>query len=139
MTDSAFDAWKTRAAATPIVAVAERLGLALKTVTGGRGRPIEMAGACPRCGGDDRFSLNTRKNVFNCRHCGEGGHGGIDLAMFARGVEFLAACELITGDPPPDRETRLTASERDRFEREARELAEAQAKREAEANEFREN
>ena len=35
----------------------------------------EFAGPCPSpsCGGRDRFSINTRKQVFNCRGCGVGG------------------------------------------------------------------
>jgi hypothetical protein len=38
-----------------------------------KGGPVEFAGPCPKCGGRDRFSINTKKGVFNCRGCGVGG------------------------------------------------------------------
>lgn len=138
MTTTAFDAWHQRAATTPIATAAEQLGLTLRRVTGGRGGPIEMAGPCPRCGGDDRFAVNARKSVFNCRQCGGKGHGAIDLAIFARDVSFLQACELLTGEPPPDRGAQLTDADRQRWQREAAELAERRAHEEEEENSFRE-
>lgn len=143
MTSSAFDAWKHRAATTPIATAAEHLGLQLKVVQGRRGSPIEKAGPCPRCGGDDRFAINTQKSVFLCRKCGGKGHGAIDLAIFARDLEqagagFLQACELLTGEPPPDRGTQLTDADRERFERQARELAARNAREEEEENSYRE-
>jgi hypothetical protein len=56
---------------------------------------------CPRCGGDDRFAVNERKNVFICR----GGDGGRDvggdaiaLAQHLDGTDFLVACETVTGE-----------------------------------------
>ena len=66
---------------------------------------IERVGPCPKCGhdpkkgerGSDRFSINTQKNVFNCRRCGIKGEGVISLVMEVRGVEFVPACEIITG------------------------------------------
>jgi phage/plasmid primase-like uncharacterized protein len=30
---------------------------------------IERCGPCPKCGGNDRFSINTLKGVWNCRNC----------------------------------------------------------------------
>jgi hypothetical protein len=33
----------------------------------------EYCGPCPKCGGRDRFSINTRKQLFNCRGCRKGG------------------------------------------------------------------
>jgi hypothetical protein len=33
-----------------------------------RGR-VDRCGPCPRCGGTDRFSINTKKQCWNCRHC----------------------------------------------------------------------
>lgn len=65
----------------------------------GRG---DMAGPCPNSdcpdgGGTDRFSINTRKNVFNCRKCGISGEGVISLVMATEHVEFARACEIITG------------------------------------------
>jgi DNA primase len=60
----------------------------------------EYAGPCPQCGGTDRFSINTAKQVFNCRHCKKGGDV-IELVMFADGIDFRSAVEKITGSPPP--------------------------------------
>ena len=61
---------------------------------------IERSGPCPVCGGDDRFSISTRKQVFNCRVCKAGGDV-IDLVRFIDGAEFTHAVETLTGEPPP--------------------------------------
>ena len=63
-----------------------------------RGNGAERTGPCPRCGGDDRFSINTAKQVFNCRHCGVGGDV-IALVQHLDGVDFHAACRTLAGDP----------------------------------------
>jgi len=63
------------------------------TLSKGRDR----SGPCPKCGGSDRFSINTLKDVFNCRQCGISGQGVIKLVMLANDLEFVPACELITG------------------------------------------
>lgn len=60
-------------------------------------RGIDRAGPCPKCGGTDRFAIHTKKNTFNCRGCGISGAGVIDLVMATEGVEFVAACEIVTG------------------------------------------
>jgi hypothetical protein len=60
-------------------------------------RGIDRAGPCPKCGGDDRFAIHTKKNTFNCRGCGIHGAGVIDLVMQTEGLEFVKACEVITG------------------------------------------
>lgn len=64
----------------------------------------ELAGSCPKCGGTDRFSINTKDQVFNCRGCAKGGKGPIDLTMFIDGTELDAAVEKLTGKPPPKTE-----------------------------------
>jgi hypothetical protein len=97
--DDAFE--KQRAADADIIDVAAQLGAKLKP--GKR----ERAGPCPRCGGDDRFSVNIAKQIFNCR--GAGGGRVVDMVMHVRAVEYLAACEIITGEAPPARGTQLTA------------------------------
>jgi hypothetical protein len=102
MTDDAFEAWKQRAAAADIHDVATRL---LGVKFAGRARR-EMAGPCPRCGGEDRFSINTVKQVFLCR--GAGGGNVVSMAMHVLGVEYLAACEVINGEAPPARGSQLT-------------------------------
>jgi phage/plasmid primase-like uncharacterized protein len=57
-----------------------------------RGQP------CPMCGGKDRFSVNTRKQVFNCRGCGVVGNV-IELGKVLDGVEFLEAIAPLAGEP----------------------------------------
>ena len=60
-------------------------------------RGIDRAGPCPVCGGTDRFAIHIRKNTFLCRQCGISGVGVIDLVMRTEGVEFVPACEIVTG------------------------------------------
>jgi DNA primase len=92
--DGQFDAWVQRARAVPIENEIERRGVTLRRVG------LERVGACPKCGGDDRFSINTKKQVWNCRECEKGGDA-IALAMHLDGSDFLLACETVTGEPPP--------------------------------------
>lgn len=131
--EAAFDDWKRRAAEADIldVALGGTVGAKLRKVTAS-----EHAGPCPACGGEDRFSVNVRKQVFNCR--GAGGGGVIDMVMHACGCDFLAACELITGAPPPGGASAVKPeSEEDRAARlEAR--AQREREREAEDNVYRE-
>lgn len=56
----------------------------------------EMVGPCPRCGGRDRFSINSAKQVFFCRHCQAKG-GVIDLTMWLRDCSFPDALEWLCG------------------------------------------
>ena len=58
---------------------------------------IDRCGPCPRCGGHDRFSLNTRKQVFFCRGCDARGNV-IDLVRLIEGCDFREAVERLTGD-----------------------------------------
>jgi hypothetical protein len=76
-------------------------GIRLRRVNG-----IEFEGPCPNCGGDDRFSINTRKQVFNCRGCGARG-GAIDLEMFLSGSSLPETVKRLTGGRAPS--SRLTA------------------------------
>ena len=89
-----YDAWIAKARAVPIEREIERRGIKLN----GNGR--ERAGPCPVCGGDDRFSINTGKAVWNCRGCGKGGDI-VSLVEHLDGVDFIAACTTLTGEPPP--------------------------------------
>ena len=91
---AAFDLWKTKALSVPIQDELARRGIRL------RGK-IERAGPCPKCGGNDRFSINTAKQLFNCRHCGVGGNV-IDLVCHLDGADFKTACATLTGEPPPN-------------------------------------
>lgn len=96
--DAAFEEWIERAKAAPIKDVAEHLGARLKRAG------HEWVGLCPACGGDDRFSINTKKAVFNCR--GSKGGSVLDMVMHVNGGDFLSACEFINGEPPPRGESR---------------------------------
>ena len=86
-----FNEWVGRARSVPIEREIDRRGIKL------RGK-IERVGPCPKCGGDDRFSINTKKNVWNCRGCGIGGDV-IDLVKFLDGVDFIDACKRLFGEP----------------------------------------
>jgi hypothetical protein len=54
---TAFDDWVTRARAVPIERELERRGIHLSG-------KIDRCSPCPRCGGDDRFSINVKKNYL---------------------------------------------------------------------------
>jgi hypothetical protein len=58
---------------------------------------IEQTGPCPRCGGTDRFSINTAKQVWNCRGCARGGDV-IELVMHLDSVDFGDACRSLIGE-----------------------------------------
>jgi hypothetical protein len=64
-----------------------------------RGNGAERVGPCPNCGGTDRFAVNTKKNVFNCRGCGGKGDA-IALVRFLDGVTFNDAVISMTGGNP---------------------------------------
>jgi putative DNA primase/helicase len=96
MRTPAWDAWTERARAVRIEDEAARRGIRLN---GGAGKN-ERCGPCPQCGGEDRFSINTKKQVFNCRGCGKSGDA-IALVEFLDGVDFVRACETLTGEPAP--------------------------------------
>jgi hypothetical protein len=59
---------------------------------------IERSGPCPKCGGDDRFSINTKKQIFHCRGCDTGGDV-IALVRHLDGVDFPTALTTLTGEP----------------------------------------
>jgi putative DNA primase/helicase len=84
-----------RARAVPVEAELERRGNRL------RGRK-QLAGPCPKCGGTDRFSVNTRKMLWHCRGCSKGG----DVIALVRHLDdssFAAAIETLTGAQRPHR------------------------------------
>jgi DNA primase len=90
---SAFEHWKKQARAVPIMDEIVRRGVKLKR----EGK--EFIGPCPLCRGDDRFAVNTKKEVWNCRGCGVGGDV-IDLVRHLDSVEFLEACTTLAGPAP---------------------------------------
>ena len=89
---NALQRWADKARALLIQNEIDRRGIKLR---GG----IERCGPCPVCGGDDRFSINTEKQVWNCRGCGKGGDV-IDLARHIDGSDFTAACTNLAGEQP---------------------------------------
>jgi hypothetical protein len=60
---------------------------------------VERVGPCPVCGGIDRFSVNTRKQLWNCRGCERGGDA-IALVQHLDGCSFVEAVRLLAGDGP---------------------------------------
>lgn len=132
--DTLFKEWKALAKKVDILAAARKHGRTLKR----QGR-AEWVGPCRACGGRDRFGVNTRKQWFNCR--GFGGGDVIKMVMHLEGVDFNAACELLTGTPPPRGESTLDRAEiarrRERLERESAERATRQAREQAEDDERR--
>jgi phage/plasmid primase-like uncharacterized protein len=80
-----------RAREADILAVAQRY-TKLK-----RACASEFVGACPACGGHDRFAVNTKKRVWNCRRCGNGGDA-IRLLQHAIGATFVQAIEMLSGE-----------------------------------------
>jgi hypothetical protein len=71
--------------------VAQRGGLGLKRFGG------ELVGACPQCGGRDRFAVSIRKQIFLCRGCGRSG----DVIAFVQHIDncdFRTAVQTLGGD-----------------------------------------
>jgi putative DNA primase/helicase len=93
--NAAFESWVQRARNVPIERELERRGVQLNG-----GNQIEREGPCPVCGGNDRFSINTKKQVFNCRGCGKGGDV-IELVRHLDDADFIAACTTLVGESPP--------------------------------------
>ena len=66
-----------------------------------RGRGVDRCGPCPVCGeGDDRFHINTKKQVFGCRQCGGKGDV-IELTTFLDGCDRVTAITKLAGEPMP--------------------------------------
>ncbi len=83
---------------------------------------VNMTGPCPRCGGDDRFSIHKPTGKWNCRGCCVGGHDVISLVSHSEGRKFADACERITGRAPADKIDPKKADEIKRQASMAREL-----------------
>ena len=93
------------ARAVKIEAEIARRGISLKSVGG------ELVGPCPVCGGDDRFAISIKKQLWNCRICGVGGDI-IDWVRHHDRHDFASAIARLTGKSfrtrtePPKREQR---------------------------------
>lgn len=120
MTVSAdFDAWKEEALARDIKEVADGFGAKLQR------SGHEWVGPCCVCGGTDRFSIDPKKRIFNCRKGGKGGDV-IALTQYVMGCDFVQAVQELTGRPPPGRDA-LPATEEEKAAR-ARRRAENEAR-----------
>lgn len=81
----------------------------------------ELVGPCPSCGGTDRFSVNVKSGVYNCRSCGGG--DPIALVRLVMGLDFMGAVEFLEGA----REAEIDPAELER----RRKLREDQARKDA--------
>ena len=103
MRPAAWDAWVAKARSVRIEDECSRRGI----VFNGQAGKTERCGPCPKCGGDDRFAVNTKKQVFNCRGCSARGDV-IAFVQFLDHSDFARAVEALTGEPPPKRVAKLT-------------------------------
>src|SRR5436305_15198625 len=85
--------WTNRARAVPIADEVHRRNLKLKRVGD------ELVGPCPKCAGDDRFAVNIKKKLWNCRGCNIGGDT-LQLVEHLDEVDFKAAWERLTVSQP---------------------------------------
>ena len=81
-------------------------------------------GACPNCGGDDRFAINTQKNMFNCRKCDTAGKTALSFVQQILNLNGYEALTFIAGDREayydPEKAAKLRRkAERDRTRLEA--------------------
>jgi len=97
MTASSPDDRIARARAVRIEDEIRRRGITLK------GNSAEREGPCPKCGGVDRFSINVKEQVWNCRGCKTKKIKGdvIGLVQWLDGCNFVHACKTLNGEPPP--------------------------------------
>lgn len=126
--DGAWREWIDEARRMPVASFCASRGIKFRA--GDEGQPCPA----PGCGGIDRFSVNTRKNVWRCRFSGLAGDA-IALAQHLDGSDFLGACEAVVGRPPPGRDSAETQAQR--AEREARIAAREQQRIAAEADQIR--
>jgi hypothetical protein len=91
-----YKRWTDKARAVGLDAILDKRGIRLRRSGG------ELVGPCPVChDGDDRFAVDVKRGLFNCRRCEKGGRGAIDLVMFFDGCDANKAAETINGEPPP--------------------------------------
>ncbi|MFG1376140.1 CHC2 zinc finger domain-containing protein [Xanthobacter autotrophicus] len=125
LTDLAFAEWVAQARAVAVLDELGRRSIVLKRAG------TEMVGPCPVCGGRDRFGVHLRKGLWHCRGAGLGGDA-IALVQYLDGADFLAACETLTGRPPPRGEGTRASAEDLAAREEARRAREAERDRQSE-------
>jgi hypothetical protein len=89
-----------RARACDIFHEVTRRGFDRKLRWRGMGATKEVVGACPVCGGTDRFSVHPRKQVFNCRGCKRGGNVIAFVEWYDRVSFREAVLQLVGGERP---------------------------------------
>jgi putative DNA primase/helicase len=57
----------------------------------------ELVGPCPQCGGRDRFAIDPRRGLWNCRQCRKGGDV-IALQQHLDGCDFATAVRILAGE-----------------------------------------
>jgi hypothetical protein len=88
-----------------LLATAVTLGARLKRATA-----VEWAGPCPVCGGRDRFGVNTKKRLWNCRGCIAGGRDALSLVMHVRELDFREAVAFLAGEATTPKPARVRPS-----------------------------
>ena len=81
-----------------IIALIESDGGTLKKAAATNGG--EYAGACPFCGGKDRFRVWPEEDRYWCRSCGKAGDS-IEYLRERRGLSYVEACNVLGCDPGP--------------------------------------
>ena len=126
-----FQDWKVEARSVDVASELMRRGINLARTGEG------YEGPCPSCGGVDRFSINLRKQVFNCR--GAEGNDVIGMVMHLDGATFTQACATLTGRPAPSGTAApLTESQPNEVARRQLEAQRQAARREADERRRRE-
>jgi hypothetical protein len=99
--------WVERGINADILPVVQRYGARLK-----KSGTSEYEGPCPNCGGTDRFSVNIKKRICNCRKCDLKGSVVDFVTIMTGGCNFIEAIEQINQSPRPDRSRDETAEAR---------------------------
>ncbi len=76
---------------------ADLLGLVGKYTALTRLSGSEYGGPCPKCGGNDRFHVQSAEGWWFCRQCHEKRGDVIEFVTWLEGVSFREACERIGG------------------------------------------
>lgn len=76
---------------------ADLLGLVGKYTALTRLSGSEYGGPCPKCGGNDRFHVQSAEGWWFCRQCHEKRGDVIEFVTWLEGVSFREACERLGG------------------------------------------
>lgn len=80
---------------TSMINLLELCGKNTKLKHAANTRGGEYAGACPRCGGDDRFRVQPAQGMWCCRQCHEKWGDAIEYVKWLDGVDFKTAVEIL--------------------------------------------